>query len=73
LLSISEKYLPSALGIPGWAQLSTQSKWSQFNQKVVAVAATAEVMQGLFLVFELLFPTRNFLFLFMWWQFLQMR
>lgn len=70
---VIDKFLPSALGIDGWAQLSAPSKWTQVNQKVVSVAATAEVMQGLFLVFELFFPTRNFIFLFMWWQFLQMR
>jgi hypothetical protein len=37
------------------------------------MGALAEVMQGVFLLVELLLPSRNIMFAFMWWQFLQMR
>ena len=36
-------------------------------------AAMCEVMQGVFLIVELLLPTRNLMFTFIWWQYLQMR
>jgi len=36
-------------------------------------SAMAEVLQGVYLVFELIFPARNFMFLILWWQYLQMR
>ena len=71
--ALVERFIPSALGVVGWQQLSTSSKWNEFNQKVVLLSATCEVIQGLMLIIELVFPTRNFLFTFMWWQFLQMR
>jgi hypothetical protein len=36
-------------------------------------AAYCEVMQGVYLLFELILPSRNFLTTVMWWQYLQMR
>ena len=35
--------------------------------------AMCEVMQGVFLIVELLLPTRNLVTTFIWWQYLQMR
>lgn len=32
--SVVDKSVPKALGIVGWEQMSTSTKWSQFNQKV---------------------------------------
>ena len=32
-----------------------------------------QVMQGCFLIVELLLPSRNLLLLYLWWQYLQMR
>ena len=37
------------------------------------LAATAEIYQGIFLVVELCLPTRNFMLLYLWWQYLMMR
>ncbi len=37
------------------------------------MSATCEVMQGIFLIIELAMPTRNFLFIYLWYQYLQMR
>jgi hypothetical protein len=37
------------------------------------MTSTAEVMQMVFLFIELFLPTRNFLFIFHWYQYLQMR
>jgi hypothetical protein len=56
-----------------WKALSGAAKWQLFNSKVVQMACYCEVMQGLFLLIELVMPSRNFLFTLMWWQFLQMR
>ena len=41
--------------------------------QIVEICSVFEVTQGLVLVFQLLFPTRNFIFTMMWWQYLQMR
>jgi hypothetical protein len=41
--------------------------------KILVASAMAEVLQGVYLVFELIFPARNFMFLILWWQYLQMR
>lgn len=37
------------------------------------LSATAEVMQGLYLIIELVLPTRNFLFIYLWYNYLTMR
>jgi len=42
---------------------------SNFNN----IACSAEVMQGVYLVFELIMPSRNFILLYLWWQYLMMR
>jgi hypothetical protein len=53
--------------------LSTPGGIQQFKTAFMNVSCTAEVMQGVLLVVELLLPTRNFMFLFLWWQYLMMR
>ncbi|CAE7753834.1 unnamed protein product, partial [Symbiodinium microadriaticum] len=69
------KYLPPAMqkSPEEWTRLSSAAKWQLFNSKVLGMAAYCEVMQGLYLIIELVMPTRSFLFTMMWWQFLQMR
>jgi hypothetical protein len=37
------------------------------------MSCTAEVAQGMFLIVELLFPTRNIMLIVLWWQYLMMR
>mmetsp|Transcript_10728 Transcript_10728/g.10773 ORF Transcript_10728/g.10773 Transcript_10728/m.10773 type:complete len:421 (-) Transcript_10728:148-1410(-) len=61
------------MGVEDWRRLSTSSKWNQFSSKMMTMAAQSEVMHGLFLVVELLLPSRNLLMTIMWWQYLQMR
>ena len=46
---------------------------NQISFQLVRMAASAEVMQGLYLLLELIAPTRNPMFIMIWWQFLQMR
>lgn len=46
---------------------------AQFQVILQRLAAQGEVSQGIFLVVELLLPTRNFLQLYLWWQYLKMR
>lgn len=58
---------------PDWAAMSTQARWNVVDAKAMEMSATAEVLQGIFLVVELLLPSRSFLFTMMWWQYLQMR
>ena len=43
------------------------------NVQLARTAAACEVYQGLYLLVELLLPSRNLLMLMMWWQYLQMR
>lgn len=70
-------YLPSILGLnqtqQDWKKFSERQKWQQFNTTIVRLAVTSEVLQGIFLAIELLLPTRNFIMLVLWWQYLQMR
>jgi hypothetical protein len=53
--------------------LLTPSTLNAFNSSLLRMAANLEVYQGLFLIFELFLPSRNFMFLFLWFQFLQMK
>jgi len=57
--------LDRAMGTPEGVQMLR----TNFNN----IACSAEVMQGVYLVFELLMPTRNFILLYLWWQYLMMR
>lgn len=43
------------------------------NQQMHFMSCTLEVYQGIFLVIELMLPTRNPVMLYMWWQYLQIR
>ena len=36
-------------------------------------ASYCEVLQGIFVIIEILLPTRNLMFVVLWWQYLQMR
>lgn len=73
--SVVEKYLPQAMQRTPeeWNRLNSQTKWKHFNSKVLDMSAYCEVMQGLFLIFELLLPTRSIFLTILWWQYLQMR
>ena len=36
-------------------------------------AAYSEILQGIFLIVELILPSRNIMLIVLWWQYLQMR
>jgi hypothetical protein len=69
------KYLPSMLkqSPEAWETLTTSAKWRVFDQELLGMACSCEVMQGLALLVQLILPSRNFLGTMMWWQYLQMR
>lgn len=72
---LSQNYAPAVLrqSQSSWNALSTSSKWQLFDKELIGMAAYAELLQGIALLFELIFPSRNFLGTMMWWQYLQMR
>jgi hypothetical protein len=55
------------------AALMSPTIVNQISFQLVRMAASAEVMQGLYLLLELITPSRNPMFVMIWWQFLQMR
>lgn len=66
------RYMPSMAGQDLSAVLNSVSP-SQFNSQLLKLSANCEVLQGVFLVVELILPTRNVIQLYLWWQYLQMR
>lgn len=69
------QYLPKAVGLSteDWVGMPASDKWNIFYTLINKLSATAEVMQGLYLVIELVMPTRNFLFIYLWYNYLTMR
>lgn len=55
------------------ARLLEPSQVKNINQGLLSLGCTFEVYQGIFLVIELMLPTRNPIMLYIWWQYLQMR
>lgn len=55
------------------AALLSPAMVNQISFQLVRLAASAEVMQGVYLLVGLVAPTRNLMFTMIWWQYLQMR
>ena len=55
------------------AEETSPVKEKEFKTQLAHYASMCEVMQGVFLIIELILPTRNLSMVFMWWQYLQMR
>jgi hypothetical protein len=72
LNGIIAKFAPQMAG-QDLSTLFQPSMLNTFNSQLMRAAASMEVMQGVFLIVELLLPSRNFMFLFLWWQCLQMK
>ena len=66
------RFLPSA-GNQNISTLFNSASEKNFNKQLAVNAAMCELMQGVFLIVELILPTRNLPMVFMWWQYLQMR
>ena len=66
------RFLPSAAS-ENVALLFNASNEQNFKTVLRQNAALAEVSQGIFLIFELLLPTRNMILVFLWWQYLRLR
>lgn len=56
-----------------WQSLPAATKWSSAFSKALHLSCTAQVMHGVFLVVNLLLPSRSLIGLFAFWQFLQLR
>ena len=64
--------------MPAIANQNLQDVFTPATEKKVKIelaknGAMCEVMQGVFLIVELILPTRNLPMAFIWWQYLQMR
>mmetsp|Transcript_43053 Transcript_43053/g.31431 ORF Transcript_43053/g.31431 Transcript_43053/m.31431 type:complete len:426 (+) Transcript_43053:31-1308(+) len=69
------RYVPSiapALQSINILQLFDDRNIPQFRSLLNQIASQAMVMQGIFLLVELLLPTRNIIQCYLWWQFLKM-
>ena len=73
--TVIEGQIPKMLNISveDWRLMPSSDKWNIFNTIMNKFSATAEVMQGAYLVVELIMPTRNFMLMFLWYQYLTMR
>jgi len=60
-------------GNASWGSQSRSAKWSSVTTKALFFSCTSQVMQGVFLVVNLLLPSRSIIALFLYWQFLQLR
>lgn len=63
---------------PQMARLNVASLFAPQHANKAAIqmqrmAATFEVYQGMFHIVELFLPTRNFIQLYLWWQYLKLR
>lgn len=67
-----QRFMPSAAG-QDLSGLFNSSKEKEFRSLLTRNAAVCEVLQGVFLIVELVLPTRNTVLMFLWWQYLQMR
>lgn len=68
------KYYPQMNVTPEMLQAACSPQaLNHFNSQIIQFTAQCEVMQGIYVVFELLLPSRNILFTCMWWKFLEMR
>lgn len=64
--------------VPGYQpgdlnRLLTPAGVAHINTILAQSAIQAEIYQGIFLIIELLLPSRNFIMIYIWWQYLQMR
>jgi hypothetical protein len=66
------RFMP-ALANQDMSTLFNAAAEKQFSFQLVRNAAMCEVMQGVFLIVEMILPTRNLVMAVMWWQYLQMR
>jgi len=77
LIPLISRFAPSILGgADPTAMLNevfSPRSEAAINTQLHKGAAYCEVMQGLFVILELILPTRNLMFTIMWWQYLQMR
>ena len=60
-------------GNTSYAGRTEVQKWGLIIDKCTELGARSEVYQGLYLIFELVMPTRNFVLILLWWQYLQLR
>ena len=66
------RLIPSAAN-ENIAYLFSAQNENNFKTVLKRNAALAEVLQGIFLIIELMLPSRNTFLVFLWWQYLQMR
>jgi tetratricopeptide (TPR) repeat protein len=67
-----QRFMP-AMANQDISTLFSPAAEKQFSFQMVRNAAMCEVMQGVFLIVEMILPTRNLVMAAMWWQYLQMR
>eukprot|EP00598_Pedospumella_elongata_P006108 CAMPEP_0184974678 /NCGR_PEP_ID=MMETSP1098-20130426/6099_1 /TAXON_ID=89044 /ORGANISM="Spumella elongata, Strain CCAP 955/1" /LENGTH=421 /DNA_ID=CAMNT_0027497293 /DNA_START=20 /DNA_END=1285 /DNA_ORIENTATION=- len=66
------KYMPSMRGA-NLAQLANPSAAPEINKQLLRMAATMEAYHGIYLIFELIMPSRNLMQLYIYWQYLRLR
>lgn len=70
---VCDKVVPSLIGHTNWNGCTVSQKWSAVNAALPSICADIEVGLGLLLVVQMLTPFRNFILLFVFWQFLRIR
>lgn len=76
IIPLVQRFAPSlvpALQAVNISAVLSDRNIPQIRLLVLKLAAQAQVSHGVFLLVELLLPTRNFIQLYLWWQFLKMQ
>jgi len=74
LLPMIGKFFPGASNpAAALAEMFSPRSVSKINSQVLVAASIAEILEGIYLIVELILPSRNIMFLVLWWQYLQMR
>jgi hypothetical protein len=67
-----QRFSPQLASVP-LPQLFAANNIPVINEQLQIAAIISEVYQGIFLIVELLLPSRNIVFIYLWWQYLRMR
>lgn len=73
LATMVDEAFAKAFKNPRWGQLSQLQKKNEVWKTILDISAMFELIHGIYLIVEVLLPTRNLMGLMLFWQYLQMR
>jgi stress-induced-phosphoprotein 1 len=70
---ITNKVMPVMMDNDRWGSYSANEKWRAVNANLPSLCADIEVGVGVIIIVQMVTPFRNFILLFVYWQFLRIR